>query len=209
MLSSLATIAVLHWAVLLVPGFNFVLIGQLAAGGSRDRALAAVGGMTLGTLCCALLAVLGVGVVFAAHPALRLGVQVAGGLYLLQLAWKLWRAGAPQAAADATGLSRVAAFRVGFTTSMLNPKIALFYGSVFATAMPPNPSVLLSAAAVALVFGNSVLWHVGLAWALSQRAVQQAWLRHARAFNRGSAVVVGAYGARLLWQGWQAWRDGA
>ncbi|RYG12563.1 MAG: hypothetical protein EON92_07950 [Burkholderiales bacterium] len=30
MLASLLAIAVLHWAVLLIPGFNFVLIGQLA-----------------------------------------------------------------------------------------------------------------------------------------------------------------------------------
>ena len=71
MLSALASIAVLHWAVLLVPGFNFVLIGQLAASGQRRSAFAAVAGMTLGTLTWALLAVLGVGVVFAAHPALR------------------------------------------------------------------------------------------------------------------------------------------
>lgn len=35
MIAALFTIAVLHWAVLLVPGFNFVLIGQLAAGGAR------------------------------------------------------------------------------------------------------------------------------------------------------------------------------
>ncbi|MBN8488810.1 MAG: LysE family transporter, partial [Burkholderiales bacterium] len=160
MLNALATIAVLHWAVLLVPGFNFVLLGQLAASGQRDRALAAVVGMTLGTLSWALLAVLGVGVVFAAHPLLREAVQVAGGLYLLQLAWKLWAsAGATPAQAQAGVLSRRAAARVGFTTAMLNPKIALFYGSVFATALPPQPAPLLQAAAVVLVFANSVLWH--------------------------------------------------
>ena len=38
MLSALLTIALLHWAVLLIPGFNFVLIGRLAAGGDRKAA---------------------------------------------------------------------------------------------------------------------------------------------------------------------------
>lgn len=207
MTAALATIAVLHWAVLLVPGFNFVLLGQLAASGQRDRAFAAVAGMTAGTLSWALLAVLGVGVVFAAHPLLRDAVQVAGGLYLLQLAWRLWAsAGSPTARAQAEGLSRWAAARVGFTTAMLNPKIALFYASVFATALPPQPALALQAAAVALVFGNSLLWHGGLALALSQPAVQQAWLRHAGVFNRVSAAVVGGFGLRLLWGSWQAWR---
>jgi threonine/homoserine/homoserine lactone efflux protein len=81
MRTTLITIAVLHWAVLLIPGFNFVLIGQLAAGDLRSKALAAVAGMTAATLTWALLAILGVGVLFAAHPVLRQIAQIAGGLY--------------------------------------------------------------------------------------------------------------------------------
>ena len=107
MVAALLAIALLHWAVLLVPGFNFVLIGQLAAGGSRRAAWAAVVGMTTGTLVWATLAVAGVGAVFAAHPALRLVAQWLGGLYLLVLAWGLWRAGGAAPAA-ATSSSRAA-----------------------------------------------------------------------------------------------------
>ncbi len=101
MLQPLLAIALLHWAILLIPGFNFVLIGQLAAGGSRRAAVAAVAGMTLGTLAWATLAVAGVGLVFTAHPALRHAAQLAGGLYLLQLALKLWRSGGAASAAEA------------------------------------------------------------------------------------------------------------
>ncbi|MDQ3270900.1 MAG: lysine transporter LysE, partial [Pseudomonadota bacterium] len=69
MLASLTTIAVLHWAVLMLPGFNFLLIGQLAAAGQRGTAMSAVAGMTAATLMWALLAVAGVGIVFTAYPA--------------------------------------------------------------------------------------------------------------------------------------------
>lgn len=69
-------------------------------------------------------------------------MQIAGGLYLLQLAWKLWCSGGgnvqPPAAGAAT-LGPAAALRVGLMTSALNRKIALFYGSVFATALPASP----------------------------------------------------------------------
>jgi len=172
MLETLITIAVLHWAVLILPGFNFLLIGQLAAAGKRSTALAAVAGMTAGMLMWAILAVAGVGIVFTAHPAIRQLAQVAGGLYLLQLAFRLWRSGkAPDAAAAAVP-THAGALRVGFVTSALNPKIALFYGSVFATALPANPSAQLVAAAVALVYLNSVVWHCGLAVVLSQPGVQ-------------------------------------
>ena len=198
MLSSLATIAILHWAVLLVPGFNFVLIGQLAAGGSRRVALVAVLGMTTATLVWATLAVAGVGAVFNAQPVLRQGVQCAGGLYLLYLAYGLLRSGGQANSPDTRVLGSRAAFRAGFFTSVLNPKMALFYGSVFATALPPDPSTAHVLAAVGMVYANSWLWHAGLALALSQVSVQQAYLAHYRALTRVSAALIGAFGVRLI-----------
>ena len=198
MLTSLLAIAVLHWAVLVIPGFNFVLIGQLAAGGSRAAAMSAVAGMTTATLVWATLAVAGVGIVFTAHPTLRHIAQVAGGLYLLHLALKLWRAGRQSPATAAPLLGVMAAFRAGFMTSALNPKIALFYGSVFATALPPDPSLALVVLSVLLVFSNSVVWHSSLALLLSRPAIQSAYLRNYKALNRVSGVLVGAYGAKLV-----------
>lgn len=198
MLSALLTIALLHWAVLLIPGFNFVLIGQLAAGGDRKAAFAAVVGMTSGTLMWAGLAVAGIGAVFSAHPQLRLAAQVAGGLYLLYLAYGLWKAGGASASADAAELSAAGAFRAGFVTSALNPKIALFYGSVFATALPADPPMLMVAAALCVVYANSWIWHGFLAFALSRPAIQRAYLKNTRLLTRLSAVLVGAFGARML-----------
>ena len=198
MLASLVAIALLHWAVLLVPGFNVVLIGQLAAGGTRAAALLAVLGMTTATLVWASLAVMGVGAVFSAHPQLRFAAQIAGGAYLLYLAVKLWRSGVATAQEASTTPSKSAAFRIGLLTSLLNPKIALFYGSVFATSLPASPSPLLIASAIAVVYANSVIWHASLAFLFSQRNVQQIHLRNFARLTRASGVMVGAFGLRLL-----------
>lgn len=198
MLSSLLSIAVLHWAVLLVPGFNVVLLAQLAGGQSRSVAFAAVAGMTTATLVWATLAVMGIGAVFSTLPVLRQGAQIAGGLYLLYLAWNLWRSGTSAASVPPQTLRHAAAFRVGFMTSALNPKIALFYGSVFATALPPSPSGMHVVSAVAVVYLNSVLWHGSLVMAFSQQTVQQAYLRNFARLTRVSGAVVGAFGLKLI-----------
>jgi threonine efflux protein len=198
MLASLVAIALLHWAVLLVPGFNVVLIGQLAAGGTRGAALLAVLGMTTATLVWGSLAVLGVGAVFSAHPQLRFAAQIAGGAYLLYLAVKLWRSGAATTEQASTTPSKSAAFRIGLLTSLLNPKIALFYGSVFATSLPPSPSLPHIASAIAVVYANSVIWHTSLAFLFSQRKVQQIYLRNFARLTRASGAMVGAFGLRLL-----------
>ncbi len=199
MLSSLITIAILHWAVLLIPGFNFVLLGQLAAGGSRRQAMIAVAGIICTAVIWASLALAGIGVIFTAHPMIRQLVQILGGLYLLQLAYKLWHSGAAPEIADKVSVSDAQAFRTGFMTSILNPKIALFYGSVFATALPAAPGPAMISAAWLLVVANSLIWHASLAWILSLPQIQRAYLRQYQSLTRLSAMLVGCYGVKLLW----------
>jgi threonine efflux protein len=196
---TLLQILVLHWLVLLTPGPNVLLISQLAAGNSRRSALLASLGVCTVTLIWATLAVLGVGAVFEAHPRARLLVQVAGGLYLLYVAFKLWRSTPSAASGAPPRLGAAAAFRLGFFTNILNPKSALFFGSVFATSMPTAAPPWLLLAAVLLVLGNALVWHCFLAVAFSVRAVASAYTRQQGWLSRVAAAAVGAFGARLLW----------
>lgn len=199
MLTTFLTIAVLHWVALVTPGVNFVLILQLAAGSPRSVSLSAAAGITTVTFLWALLAILGMGAAFSAHPALRQAFQIAGGVYLCYVAWKLWRSPAAVATeVRAVTTSRRAAFRMGFITNVFNPKTALFFGSVFATALPPSPGPAVLAGAVLLCWFNAVAWHVFLALAFSHGRIQSAYQRGRTVFNRGAASLVGAFGLRLL-----------
>ena len=198
MLSVLITISILHWVALITPGVNFLLLGQLAASGRRSPALAAAFGMTTVTLAWAALAILGIGIVFQAHPALRQICQLAGGAYLCYMAWKIWRSKGATLATQELQLGKWTAFRMGFMTNAFNPKTALFFGSVFATALPPNPSLQIVLSAVLLVYLNAVAWHVFLALAFSHTRVQAAYARYQTQFNKIAASLVGAFGLKLI-----------
>lgn len=198
MLSTLLAVAALHWIVLVTPGANVLVVSNLAASGSRRSAIFAALGVTLVAGVWSSLAVLGVHAVFSAHPLLRLGVQIAGGLYLLHVALRLWHAGSGAPGAVPAKLSAAAAFRLGFLTNIMNPKSALFFGSVFATALPPQPSTAMLLASVALVVTNALVWHMALALVFSQRRIQSAYARRRAAIGRVAGVLVGAFGLRLL-----------
>ena len=197
MSSTLLTVALLHWVVLVTPGANVLVVTNLAAGGSRRAAVFAGLGVTVVAGIWSSLAVLGVNAVFAAHPLLRVAVQVAGGLYLVYVAIRLWRGSS--AAAAQLKMSANAAFRLGFTTNILNPKSALFFGSVFATSLPSQPTWELVAVAVALVVGNAFVWHMFLALAFSHARVQAAYARSRALVSRAAGAMVGLFGARLLY----------
>ena len=199
MLQVLLSISALHWLVLLTPGANFFMVGQLAASGKRSTAVAAAFGITTVTFTWATLAVLGVGIVFSAHPLLRHAFQLAGGLYLLYVGLKMLRSEGNEASTTPLALSHPAAFRMGFVTNFLNPKTALFFGGVFATVMPPHPSTLLIVAAVLMVYVNALVWHLFLAIAFSHSQVRAAYARQRQHLAYFSGSLIGAFGARLLW----------
>ena len=198
MLSTLLAVALLHWVVLVTPGANFLVVSSLAANGSRTAACFAALGVTVVAAIWSALAVLGVNAIFVAHPYFRSALQIAGGLYLLYVAVGLWRAGGSAGQAQGLQLSPLAAFRLGFLTNIMNPKSALFFGSVFATALPVEPSSALLAAVVALVLFNALCWHIFLAVAFSHHPVQAAYARQRSELSRIASALVGAFGLRLL-----------
>jgi threonine/homoserine/homoserine lactone efflux protein len=111
------------------PDMAFVL-GQTLAGGAR-RGWAATAGVYAGVGIHILLAALGVAALVAANPALFTALRIAGALYLLWLGLQGIRAALrspdPQADAPPPAISLSAAFRQGFVTNLLNPKVGLFF----------------------------------------------------------------------------------
>lgn len=110
------------------PDMAFVL-GQTLSGGAR-RGWAATAGVYAGVLVHIGLAAAGVAALVAANPALFAALRLAGAAYLVHLGIQGLRAafrpaGAAPVAAVAPGLG--AAFRQGFVTNLLNPKVGLFF----------------------------------------------------------------------------------
>jgi len=198
MLSTFVTIWILHVAAMMTPGPNVLLVSQLAASDRARSAVLAAVGVTCGAGLWATCAVLGVNVVFVAFPELRLALQVAGGAYLLYLAIRLWRSDSAALVDQASSVSSWAAFRRGFLTNITNPKVALFFGSIFATSFPAAPSPILQASAVAMVVLNALCWHTLVAYLFSRRPVRAAYSRMRGVANRIASVVVGALGLNLL-----------
>ena len=198
MLSTLVTIWILHVAAMMSPGANVLLVSQLAASDRARSAVFAALGVTCGAALWATCAVLGIHVVFVAFPGLRLALQVAGGVYLLYVAIRLWRSSGAALVGRASSVSSGAAFRRGFLTNMTNPKVALFFGSIFAASFPAAPTPILQASTVAMVVLNALCWHTLLAYLFSRERVRAAYARTRGVANRIASVTMGALGLSLL-----------
>ena len=198
MLITLVTVWLLYVVVMVSPGANVLLVSQLAASGQARSARFAGFGIAFGAGIWATCAIFGVNVIFRAFPGLHLALQVAGGIYLLYLASRLWRSSGAAVGESAVTTSRAAAFRLGLLTNITNPKAALFFGSVFAASFPAQPGVALQASAVAVVVASALGWYMLLAYLMSGARIRAAYARTSRITTRVAAIAFGAMGLGLL-----------
>jgi threonine/homoserine/homoserine lactone efflux protein len=116
------------WVLILTPGPDMLfVIGQTLSGGAA-RGWAALLGIGTGAMVHVTLAVSGIAALLAASPGLFDALRIAGGLYLLWLAFgalrSAWRG---NAAALRPAAPASSAFRDGLVTNLTNPKVVLFF----------------------------------------------------------------------------------
>jgi threonine/homoserine/homoserine lactone efflux protein len=184
------------------PGPSFVLVVRTAVALSRADAIAAAIGMGLGGVGFAALALLGLQVLLTQVGWAYAGLKLAGALYLLYLASRLWRgARTPLVMADDRrprdgGLRQ--SLVVGLVTQLSNPKTAIVYGSVFAALLPPAPPGWLPAVLLPAIFALETGWYVVVALAFSTARPRAAYARSKRWLDRIAGAVMGALGVRLI-----------
>jgi threonine/homoserine/homoserine lactone efflux protein len=176
--------------LVLTPGPNLLYLVSRTLCQGRSAGLISLAGTTTGFGVHILAAALGLSAVFVAVPMVYDGVRWAGAAYLLYLAWDSVRPGsggvfAPRKLPDAAPATL---FRMGLFTSILNPKIALFYLALFPQFVDPSrgsvlgQSLVLGATQIVIAVVGDTLFVLAAArvarwiatrpgWAIAQRWV--------------------------------------
>ena len=180
----------------LTPGADVMFASASGLAGGPRAGVAAALGVALGGLMHTLLAAAGLAALLAASPAAFEAVKWLGAGYLLFLAVKAWRAGAPQQARGAQSLGR--AVRRGFVTNALNPKVALFVLAFLPQFTRPEAGPvwgqILLLGGLFSVTGFFITAAYGAAAGYAGRALGRAfgWL------NKLAALVFAGLAGRLL-----------
>jgi RhtB (resistance to homoserine/threonine) family protein len=198
----LATLAIVHLLAVMSPGQSFLLVSRTALSSGRPAALAATLGMGLGVLPWAIGAMLGLALLFQQAAWLYSLLKIAGGLYLIYLAAMVWRHAPDPVTVSAEGAERQAlwpAFRTAFLTQIANPKVVVFFGSIFVSVLPANPPLWVLATILAIVLINEMGWYAVVALLFSAPRPRTAYMGVKPWVDRLMAAVLGALGAKLIW----------
>jgi threonine/homoserine/homoserine lactone efflux protein len=194
----LFTIAAFVLALTPGPVWLYLISRTLAQG--RRAGYFSLLGVTAGLAAHALFAALGLSVVLLAIPLAFDAIRLAGAAYLLWLAWTTIRGdGLSFEARPLPAAADGALLRQAFVAAFLNPKVAVFYLSLFPQFVDPAAGSVLAQSlvlgAVQLATAAAVDLSVVTAAGFFARwfARRPAWLKAQRWF------LGGAFGALAAW----------
>lgn len=169
--------------LVLTPGPNLLYLISRTLCQGRAAGLLSLVGTTTGFIVHIVAAALGLSAVLLAVPVLFDVVRYAGAAYLLWLAWDSLRArGATLFAPGPLPPEPPAKlFRTGLLTSILNPKVALFYLALFPQFIVPAhgsvllQSLLLGATQIVIAVIGDALFVLAAARVSRWLAARPAW----------------------------------
>ena len=197
-LVALLGLAVVHVLAVASPGPSTVLVVQTAAVSRRSGLITAFA-MMLGSVAWASAALFGLQALFAEFAWVHRAFQVAGGLFLLYLAVLIWRHAReplPEIATLAGG-SDWQVFTRALLLQLSNPKIMVFFGSIFLSVLPHDMPAWMQVTVLALVAFDEFAWFTLLALTFSGGTARAFYRRTKFWIERFMGGALALLGLRL------------
>lgn len=198
----LGSIALVHLLAIASPGPTFALVVSQTMSRDRLSGVLLTLGVVLATLTWAVATAAGLGTLLAAFPWTYRAMQIAGAAYLLYFAFKLLLGvfrDARQATsrAEPAAVSGWQAVRAGFLTNISNPKVIVYYASLFGVVIPADAPRWLFWASVLVVLTVSATWWLSVTLFFTIPAVARGFARIRPIMDVIMAAVLIALGLRL------------
>lgn len=202
-MSLFITIAIVHIIALMSPGPDFFFVSQTAVSRSRHEAMAGVAGITLGVAIWAALALLGLQLLLHRLIWLERLIAVGGGLYLCWMGLKMLRSAfkpSPTQAAEPVQVFVGAwrSLRNGLFTNLANPKVVIYFGSIFSAFVGTGVPAATRWGLWALVVAETFLWFSFVAGCFALPVMRRGYLRISRWIDGCAGAVFMLFGLHLI-----------
>lgn len=198
-LSLLAVVVLAHLVAVSMPGPDFFCVSQTSIQQGRKAGIYMSLGIVAGCVIHIVAGALGVAALLV-KPEVMAFIKIACALYLLYLGWKglTARQAATDVVVERDILSNKQLFFKGFWCNLLNPKLPLYFLSLFTVILPPDISTfelsILAAVMMSLTFG----WFAMVGYFFAAPKIQQQFKKMGVWIDRTAGALFTAFGLGVL-----------
>ena len=191
------------WSVAVVtPGPNLLITIQTTINHSRRSGMFIVLGTCTGTMIWAIVGYFGIAYLFTVAPRIYITLKMAGGGYLIYLGIKsifsLRRSDKKKVKLQYWRQKPFTDWQKGLITNLSNPKTAMFVTSIFASALPKEPSVLIGMLSVILMTSISLFWYSAVVFLFSSSKVSNRYQQSQNWIQGFAGAAFIAFGTKLI-----------
>lgn len=194
----IGTVAILNLLAVMSPGPDFVITVKNSIRYSRRSGIYTSLGIGLGLSIHLSYCAAGIGFIISKSIILFSIIKLLGAGYLIYIGISaiLAKGTKPEITDVKTGgdLTRLQAFRTGFFTNVLNPKVTLFILSLFTLVIGPAIPTYVILIISAIIILTAIAWFTIVSVFFTQLRVQRAFYKFENTINRflgGLLVLLG------------------
>lgn len=197
------TVALVHMVALMSPGPDFFFVSQTAVSRCRKEAMMGVLGITCGVMMWAGAALSGLHLILEKMAWLHNIIVTGGGLYLCWMGYQVLRGAlqqspsspaAPQAEAARSGRG----FIQGLLTNLANPKVIIYFGSVFSLFGGDSVSNAQRWGILVMVVLETLVWFSVVASLFALAPMRRGYQRLTRWIDGIAGIVFAGFGIHLI-----------
>lgn len=195
------TVLVIGCFAVMSPGPNLLITLRNSLAYSRCAGVLTALGLALGNSVHVTYGLVGIAVVIAQSILLFTVIKWLGAAYLIFIGVLALRSRGLQAEGCASAAqpakSPIGAIRDGFLTSILNPKVTLFFLALFTQVIEPQTPTAVQAVYGATIVGLELFWYSAVALIVAQSRIKVAFFAAGRWIDRITGTLFIALGIRL------------
>ena len=196
----LVSIGLVQLLATISPGPSFLITVRTAVAGSRLDGMKVAIGLAAGAVTWAAATVLGLHLLFQHSPWLYLTMKIGGALYLLWIAVQMLRFAAEPLKLDGAVETRDRQhFFRGYFTQISNPKVVVFFASIFMVMLPHDVPPWMSLMLIVIVGCNDFIWYTIVALSFGAPPVRRFYLGAKAWIDRAIGLALATLALRLLW----------
>lgn len=198
--AQLLTITIIQLLAIMSPGPDFAIICRNSLVYSRRTGIYSALGISLGILVHVTYTLVGIGLIISRSIVLFSAIKLLGAAYLIYIGYESLKAqpsGKIASLKSKQDISRIEAIKIGFATNILNPKVTLFFFSLFTQVIAPSTPASLRALYGLQMFVFTLGWFTLLAVAISHPIIKNRFLSISHYIEKTMGVILIALGIKV------------
>lgn len=200
-LTIIGTVAVIHLLAAISPGPDFIMCVRNSLTYSRKTGVWTAVGFGMGIAVHVFYSLAGLAFVISRSILLFNFIKFLGAGYLAYIGFKSFFAksselevGEQEKKEDISNLSAV---KIGFLTNVLNPKVTIFFLSIFTMVVSPDTPTFIMGIMGAIMIVNTILWFSLVAVFFTQNKVRLIFQKYQNIFNKTLGGILIALGIKV------------